>query len=273
MTDPIPTRDSGRDSRGDAPEPPGKPAAPLPLRESHTPAAIEERLAEGPGSSGLRDFIYGAVDGTVTTFAVVSGVAGAGLDVTVIVILGVANLIADGFSMGASNFLGTRAEKQQQARARREEKRHIELVPEGEREEIRQIFAAKGFEGEELEAVVRVITSDAERWVETMLREEHGIAAVEPQPGRAAWNTFFAFVVIGAIPLLPFLLLVAGVPIESPYLWSIVGTGIAFFAVGAVKGRFVEEPPLLSGLETLGLGGGAAALSYVVGRLLAGVAG
>ena len=261
------------------PTPPRAPHAHSPaeelarLRAEHTRAAIRARLAAGPEKSDLRDFVYGAVDGTVTTFAVVSGVAGAGLDGNIIVILGLANVLSDGFSMAASNFLGTRAEAQRHARARRIERRHIEEFPDGEREEIRQIFAAKGFEGAELEAVVRVITDDVERWVETMVREEHGISSLPPAPRRAAWITFVAFVAVGLVPLLPFLLEAVGVPIPTPYLWSAIGTGAAFFAVGAAKGRFVDHPPVVSGLETLLLGGAAASLSFLVGRLLAGLGG
>lgn len=243
------------------------------LRAEHTRAAIRARLLAGPEKSDLRDFVYGAVDGTVTTFAVVSGVAGAGLSSEVIVILGLANVLADGFSMAASNFLGTRAEAQRHERARRMERRHIEEIPDGEREEIRQIFAAKGFAGAELEAVVRVITDDVERWVETMVREEHGISSLAPAPARAAWITFVSFVAIGLVPLLPFLLVELGVPIATPYLWSAIGTAAAFFGVGAAKGRFVDHPPVVSGFETLLLGGSAASLSFAVGKLLAGLGG
>ena len=86
--------------------------------DSHRPAAIRQRLAGDFQGNYLRDFIYGAIDGTVTTFAVVSGVAGAGLDSTVVIILGMANLLGDGFSMAASNYLGIRAEQQLQEKIR-----------------------------------------------------------------------------------------------------------------------------------------------------------
>jgi VIT1/CCC1 family predicted Fe2+/Mn2+ transporter len=171
------------------------------LEAEHTPAGVSARLRRRPAPSYLHDFIYGAVDGAVTTFAVVAGVAGANLDETVVIILGVANLIADGFSMAVSNFLGSRAERQRRERARREEEAHIRLVPEGEREEIRQIFAAKGFDGRDLDRIVQVITSDPERWTETMMREELGFASTEPNEVRAALATLVAFVTVGFLPL------------------------------------------------------------------------
>ena len=239
------------------------------LGPQHTPQAIRDRLRRGVRPSYLRDVVYGAIDGTVTTFAVVAGVVGAGLRPVVIIILGIANLVADGFSMAASNFLATRAERQQQERTIREEERHLAEVPEGEREEVRQIYAAKGFTGDDLERAVEIITADRTRWLDTMLREEHGLASVRVDPLRAGLATFAAFLLVGAVPLLAFIVdLVRPGAVVRPFVWSSALTGAAFFAVGALKSRFVEQPWWRSGAETFVLGGTAAGVAYAIGMLL-----
>lgn len=236
-------------------------------KASHTPEAIQERLLRNPAHSYLRDFIYGAIDGTVTTFAVVAGVAGASLSVSVVVILGIANIVADGFSMAVSNFLATRAENQQHQKSRSVEREHMRLFPEGEKEEVRQIFAKKGFEGDDLERVVAVITANTELWEETMLKEELGIPSAEASSIKAALATFLAFVVFGFLPLVTFLV---GLwkPLHSPFFYSALLSGVSFFLVGAIKGRFVEQRWYFSGLETFAMGGTASALAYGVGLLL-----
>ena len=243
------------------------------LAKEHTPLAVSRRLGQRPSPSYLHDFIYGAVDGAVTTFAVVAGVAGASLDETVVIILGGANLLADGFNMAASNFLGSRAERQQRERARRQEQLHIELVPEGEREEIRQIYAAKGFEGQDLERVVDVITSDRELWAETMMSEELGFSSSEPNEYRAALSTLAAFLTVGFLPLLVYVYdAAAAADVDAPFAWSAVMTGIAFLAVGGMKSRFVDQTWWRSALETLTIGGLAAALAFAAGTILQNVA-
>ena len=243
------------------------------LEAEHTPAAVRRRLDRRPSPSYLRDFIYGAIDGTITTFAVVAGVEGASLDATIVIILGAANLLADGFSMAASNFLGSRAERQQRELARSEERRHIALVPAGEREELRQIFAAKGFAGADLERVVDVISADPDVWADTMMVEELGYGTTEPNELRAAASTFVAFVAVGFLPLAPFVYdLVAPSDLSGTFAWSAAMAAVAFFAVGSLKARFVAQRWWRSGLETLAIGGLAATVAYLVGAALQGIA-
>lgn len=242
--------------------------------ELHSPGAIRERLSRPQRPNHLRDFIYGGIDGAVTTFAVVAGVVGAGLSATVVIILGVANLIADGFSMAVSNFAATRAEMQQRAVARVEEECQILEIPEGEREEIRQIFSLKGFSGEHLDRVVEVITDNPRVWVDTMMLEERGYSTAREEPLRAAGATFLAFVVVGFIPLFAVILdKVFPSVIEQPFLLSSFMTGVAFFVVGALKSTFVGQRWWLSGSETLVMGGSAAAIAYVIGAILGNVVG
>ena len=228
------------------------------LEHEHDPESIRRRIAARPEGLYLRDWVYGGIDGAVTTFAVVAGVVGADLSVAVILILGFANLVADGFSMAAGNYSGTKAERDQAERVLAMEHRHIRHAPDGEREEIRQIFAAKGFAGDELERAVAVITADTDRWAETMLVEEHGLAPVQRSPWIAATTTFSAFAVCGLVPLLPYL-------IGAGFGASVAMTGVVFFAIGSAKARWSLTSWWWSGTETLAIGMAAAGLAYGVG--------
>ena len=237
------------------------------LEHEHTAEAIAHRIASA-NHNYIRDFIYGGIDGAVTTFAVVSGVSGAELPTSIVLILGFANLAADGFSMAASNYLGTRAEQDDYRRLEKIEYRHIEVAPEGEREEVRQIYREKGFQGEELEKAVELITSDKDRWVKTMLTEEYGLPSEIRSPWTAAFATFAAFFVCGLVPLVPFL---SGA--RSSFLISCIMTGVTFFLIGSFKSRWSTSSWLRSGLETLFVGALAAGLAYGAGVLLKGLAG
>lgn len=236
------------------------------LEHDHSSDAIRDRLAT-IRHSYVRDWIYGGIDGAVTTFAVVSGVAGAQLSPGIVLILGFANLVADGFSMAASNYLGTRAEQDDYRRLREIELRHIELVPEGERQEVRMIYEAKGFRGEELDKAVELITSDKERWVKTMLTEEYGLPAEIRSPWKAAGSTFSAFVICGMVPILPYL---AGA--SSTFAVSCAMTGLTFFLIGAFKSFWSTSSWLRSSMETLFVGALAALLAYGAGVLLKDIA-
>lgn len=245
------------------------PHVPPEMEHSHAPAAIAERLKAGPSVSYLRDWVLGGIDGAVTTFAVVAGVAGADLSTKIVLILGAANLIADGFSMAAGNYSGVKAERDDYERLREMELRHIALEPEGEREEIRQIFAGKGFKGEDLSRAVDIVTSHRERWIEVMLAEEYGAPKPDRSPLQSGGATFAAFLLCGAVPLLPYLF-GAG---EGAFAAAIVMTGAVFFGIGALKSKWSTAPWWKSALETFAIGMAAAGLAYAVGKLLKGVAG
>ena len=159
----------------------------------------------------LRDLVYGANDGIITTFAVVSGVAGASLEARTVLILGAANLLADGFSMGASNYLSIRSD----------------------------------------EAV----------------RDSRGESIGEPYPLRHGIATTAAFVVAGAIPLLPYVLVAP----ERRFAVAVVATLAALFMVGALRSSVTALRWWKAGLEMLAVGALAAAVSYGVGWLIAGL--
>ena len=167
----------------------------------------------------LRDLVFGAVDGAVTTVAIVAGAVGADLGGGVILVLGVANLIADGFSMGVSDYLGTNADQGQPGKRRR---------------------ACDG----------------------------------DPDPRGAAVATFLAFVLVGAIPLLPFAIHLMSPNLIADPLWpSTAMTALAFVGIGVAKARATVTPVWRGAAETLVLGGGAASLAFVIGWLLRGVVG
>ena len=238
------------------------------LEHDHTPQGIRARFAAEPRQSYLRDWVYGGVDGAVTMFAIVSGVIGARLSLGVIVILGLSNLVADGLAMAASNFLATRSEQDEYRHAEAVEHRHIESDPSGEREEVREIFRRYGIHGDLLEQVVETVTVDRHQWVRIMLREEYGLPAVVRRPLRAAISTFAAFVICGFIPLVPFV-----VNLGHAFSVAIAATALEFALIGAVKSRWSTQPLWRSALETIGVGGAAAAVAYTVGAGLRGFSG
>ncbi len=236
------------------------------LQEEHHPDAIRRRL-EGPARhSYLADAVLGGIDGCVTTLAVVAGVVGAGFAPVVAVVLGIANLLADGFSMAVSNYQSARTREHLVERTRADELEHIRRIPEGEQEEIRQIFTAKGFSGEILEQIVATITADRERWVDTMLVEEHGLALEGPSPWMSGLTTYAAFAAVGMVPLLPFIVL--PLASEQVFLTSALLAVAAFFSVGAIKGHVLGYRRLRFGFETMLVGGAAGLVAYGVGAVL-----
>jgi VIT1/CCC1 family predicted Fe2+/Mn2+ transporter len=217
----------------------------------------------------LGEFVYGGIDGSVTTFAVVAGSVGAGLDTAVIIILGFANLFADGFAMSVGAFLSTKSEQQNYDKHKRIEYWEVDNLPEKEREEIREIYQAKGFEGELLEQVVEVICSDRDRWVDVMMKEELEMQEETKSPFAMGAVTFASFILVGLIPLLVY---VYDYSVEDwggdLFLWSCSMTGMAFILIGYLKARVTQNNIVKGIAETVFLGAAAAFLSYFVGNYL-----
>lgn len=236
------------------------------LVDEHSLPSIRARLRGPGGASPIGDFMLGGIDGVVTTFAVIAGSAGGHLAAATVIILGLANLVADGFSMAVSNYVGTRARQEEVRRKRTDEEWQIEVFPEGERREIREVFAKKGFSGETLDTIVDVITSDPEIWVETMMAEELKVNDSSVRPVRAAITTFVAFSLCGLLPLLPFLLDVGD--FDTMFAASAVIGAATFIGLGAGKGKVVGVSAFRSSLQTLAIGGAAAILAYSVGSWL-----
>ena len=236
------------------------------LISQHHPIEIKRRLNEVPKQNIISDAVLGGIDGCVTTFAVVSGAIGAGFSSSVAIILGFANLFADGFSMAISNFESVKAQREFAKTIRKSEKEHIDIIPEGEREEIRQIFMNKGFKGEILEKIVSTISDNEEIWLETMLMEEHGLQKTSYSPYKSAISTFISFLFIGTMPLVPFLFTASDQQVQ--FISSAILAGIMFFLIGAIKSYLFSRPILWSGFKTFLTGGTAAALAYLTGFVL-----
>src|SRR5690606_3797583 len=218
----------------------------------------------------IGEFVYGGIDGAITTFAVVAGAEGASLGISVVVILGIANLIADGFSMSIGNFFSTKAERDNFEKHRQVEYWEVENLPETERMEIREIYQAKGFKGELLDQVVDVITSDKDVWVDTMMKEELEMVIGEKTPYKTAGVTFVSFILVGSVPLLSYVLVGEdlGTGGSDHFRYCCILAAFALSIVGAVKSVVTEKNIIIGILVTICLGGIAALLAYYVGGVL-----
>ena len=242
---------------------------------AHDPQRIAQWAAEehgGAGSQYIGDFVYGGLDGIITTFAVVSGVAGANLGTGVILILGLANLLADGFSMATGAYLSTKSEQAYYRKEREREMWEIEHFPEGERAELLEIYRGKGYTEEEALQLVHIHSRDKERWADAMMVDELGMLHDAGNPLMNGLATLIAFLVAGVVPLLVYLIGLA-VPIapDVSFPISIGLSALALFALGTAKVLVTRQNPFRSGIEMLLVGGLAAAVAYVIGALLQGL--
>lgn len=216
----------------------------------------------------LREFVYGGIDGAVTTFAVVAGGFGANLDPGVIIILGFANLLADGFSMSVGAYLSAKSDKETYKKNENIEYWEVENLPEMERKEIEDIYKAKGFQGDLLEKVVDQITSNKDIWVAEMMKDELNLMEETKSPFKIGAATFVSFLLVGFIPLLVYLWTFFYPSPINIFFWTSVLTGLAFVVVGVLKSIVNQTPVIKSVAETVALGLLAAVVAYYVGDIL-----
>lgn len=217
----------------------------------------------------IADFVYGGIDGAVTTFAVVAGVEGASLAVPIILIMGFANLFGDGFSMSVGKYLSEKANLEQYEKIRQIEFRHLVEKTEHEKNEIRDILKNYGFKDKDLERAVEIITSNPEGWVDMMMRNEFNMTHENISPLKGAVVTFVSFVAVGFIPLIgyTFKTFVNFSEQQMFYVTAAI-TLLGLFVVGTVKSKFSMRNWFVCGLETALVGGMAAIIAFLVGHFL-----
>lgn len=239
------------------------------MEDQKAKAFHQNQSEASTGGDFIREFIYGGVDGGVTTFAVVAGATGAHFDNAVVIILGLANLVADGFSMSVGSYLSVKAQFEKYRKYQQYERWGVENIPESEKEEIRSIYHKKGMKGKLLEKVVEVITSDKEVWVEEMMQGEFKMAPEKNTPLSSGIITFISFLLIGSIPLIPFLIPGSSQLVGlSPFTLTCLLTGLAFVIIGFTKSHINHTSLSLAISETLVLGVAAALIAYFTGYFL-----
>lgn len=215
------------------------------------------------------EFIYGGIDGSVTTFAVVAGATGAGFSTEVIVILGLANLLADGLSMSIGSYLSAKAEAHHFQKYKKEELWSVHNKPEEETDEIRKIYERKGFNGETLEEIVKVITSNRQLWVDEMMKDELKMIEASKQPLQKGIATYLSFIAVGIIPLTIYLVDLLLPENKLPLFFSsCVLTFSVFIFIGYLKSNLNRVSRKKGIAETLLLGATAALVAYFAGSVL-----
>ncbi|MHA6345884.1 VIT1/CCC1 transporter family protein, partial [Roseivivax sp. CAU 1761] len=199
----------------------------------------------------LRDAVFGAVDGAVTTFAIVAGAAGAGLATHIVVVIGIVSVLADGISMAAADWLGVRTDADDKLHRGRGSRA-------GNTQAVRRTLLEAGVPPERLETCLHRVATDLGATQAVTLK-----SAVHP--GRAALTTFLAFVTAGMMPLWPFIL-----NLPRPFATSAFATAAAFVIIGYLRGVWTSRKSLHTMVETTLIGGGAAIVAYAAGIVLSG---
>jgi VIT1/CCC1 family predicted Fe2+/Mn2+ transporter len=225
---------------------------------------IGKRHQNGAAGNALRAGVFGVNDGLVSNAALIYGVAGAAQEPSVIVLTGVAGLLAGAFSMAAGEYVSVRAQREMFEYQIGLERDELDKYPDEEAAELALIYAAKGMDAAEARRLADTLMRDPERALDTLAREELGLNPDElGSPWIAAVSSFAAFTAGAALPLLPFL-----VDDGQALTSSIALTALGLFAVGASMSLFTGRHALLSGLRMLGIGGAAGLATWFIGAWL-----
>lgn len=218
----------------------------------------------------LPEFVYGGMDGAVTTFAVVAAATGWSLSSSVVLILGFANLLADGVSMSIGNYLSTKAEQQQYTKKDFTLRKKISAYPQRYVDETIEILKQKWLSSQDIDKQLTIYQSHVDQWSAFFLLEQEKMVYNQIAPHKTAMATFISFVLVGFIPLLVYVLdSVRWIFwVDNLFFWSCVLTGIAFGLIWLLKSHVTEGSVFRSIAESLALGVIAAVLSYLVGDIL-----
>ena len=212
----------------------------------------------------LREVIYGATDGVVTSLGFVMGVYGAIHESRIILITGVASATAGSLSMGFSAYISSKSQSEFFLAEIERERREMQEMPDKEKDEVRKIYRAKGFEGQDLEMVVRTITKNPAVWLRCMMEEELGLIVESFDiPWLVGLITAGSYILSAFVPIAPYALF----PPARAFGWS-VGSSIAILlGLGIGKTRLTRTKPMKSGLELTMIGIICAFIGYVIGRM------
>ncbi len=227
---------------------------------------IGKRHQHGASGNTLRAAVFGVNDGLVSNAALIYGVAGAAAEPSIIVLTGVAGLLAGAFSMAAGEYVSVRSQREMFEYQIGLERDELNQYPQEEAAELALIYVAKGMQAEDARRVADTLMQDPERALDTLAREELGLNPdALGSPWGAALSSFVSFTVGAALPLLPFLL----GPGDRTLMYSIALTGFGLFAVGATLSLFTGRRAWRSGLRMLAIGGAAGLATYFIGSRLA----
>jgi len=240
------------------------------MRRDAEPAAViaaQETWHRTGGGGTLRASVFGVSDGLVSNTALIMGFAGAQTEGKFVLLAGVAGLLAGAFSMAAGEYVSMRAQRELFERQIELEKGELEASPDEERRELVLIYQAKGLPKADAETMAARIMEDPEVALETLVREELGLDPSQlGSPWGAAIGSFLAFAIGALVPVVPFLF---GANASTPFVVaSAAVSGLALFGVGASLSLFTGRSAVISGGRQLALGAIAAALTFVIGRII-----